>query len=177
MTNIDPLLHIDYSEYRTGIAYVRALVEADPTINLSRYLRICHYHGLNNVRGYSKCRFHSAVRGWREENGYPVRPAGRRGVSKPANWLPEDGDSHNVNEKAPEPAENGVSGAALYPDKGSDPEATSKLDGAALAELVWEWMSQHDLEMVAFWDDGEVNVKRNEPKEREYRLVVDGEEA
>lgn len=171
-TNIDPLLHIDPTEFRTGIAYIKALVGEDPSIDLARYMRISHYHELNTKRGYSRCRFHAAVREWREVNGLPKRPSGRKGAFKAANWVPGE-----EAKKAPESAENGVNGAALYPDKGSTPKVVNSLDGAALAELVWEWMTKHDLEMVAFWDDGEVNVRRKEKKTREFRIVVDGEEA
>jgi hypothetical protein len=181
MTNIDPLLHIDYAQYKTGIAYSRALVEADPTINLNRYLRICHYHGLNNVRGYSRCRFHSAVREWRSENGYPIRPAGRRGVSKSANWLPpehpqEAAESLLTDEETPQAVESAPEAPAPPWDKDKGAKSTDDASGAALAELVWEWMTRHDLEMVAFWDDGEVNVRRKEPKKREFRVVIEGEE-
>lgn len=180
MTNIDPLLHIDYAQYKTGIAYARALVVADPTINLSRFLRICHYHGLNKVRGYSRCRFHSAVRDWRKENGYPVRPAGRRGVCKSANWLPpehsqEAAESLLTDEEAPETPKGEPE--ALTPPWGKDKEAkpTDEASGAALAELVWEWMAENSYDMVTFWDDGEVSVKRKGPLRREFRLIEEAE--
>jgi hypothetical protein len=178
---IDPLLSISPANFRTGIAYARALVDADPTIDLGRFMRITHWHGLDKKRGYSRCRFHSAVRDWRVENGYPKRPSGRKGSYRAANWLPpelnddaaasllNEGEATETPEDAPElpdPAQ-----AMEWKHAGTGDDA-----GAALAELVWEWMEANNYEMAAFWEDGEVNVTKKTAPERSFKLIVDGEE-
>lgn len=167
-TLTDALLVFDPDNFSTGIAYARALVNADPSINLDRYTRICHWHGVNKRRGFSKDRFHAAVREWRTENEYPLRPHGVSGKARAANWLP-DGPV-----EAAEPPENGLGTDTAPPDTST----SIREDGSsALAELVWEWMDSNNLEMATFWDDGEVSVTKKVLKERKFNLVVDKGEA
>lgn len=160
----DALLVFDPDNFTTGIAYARALVNADPSINLDRYTRICHWHGVNKRRGFSKDRFHAAVRGWRIERGYPLRPHGVSGKARAANWLPAD-----QSVEAAESPENGLGAGTVI----ETPPKPLVDPAAALAELVWEWMEQFNLEMATFWDDGEVSVTKKGPKERKFNLIVD----
>jgi hypothetical protein len=170
-TLTDALLVFDPEDFTTGIAYARALVDADPSINLDRYARICHWHGANKRRGFSKDRFHAAVREWRIENGLPLRPHGVSGKARAANWLPDEAV------EAAEPPENGLGTDTTPPDEEATSTSIREDGAAALAELVWEWMEAHNLEMATFWDDGEVSVTKSKPKKREFSLVVDKGEA
>ena len=171
---IDPLLYIDPKNYSTGISYIRALVSEDPTICLERWRKIVKYHGIYEKRGFSRTRYHKAVQEWRSENGYHPMGAGSRGAYRPANWVAQ---SEDASEKAPESPENGLGGAASAPATPEVVEVVSTASGAALAELVWEWMDSNGYDAVSFFDDGEVNVSRRETKVREFSLVEDRDQS
>jgi hypothetical protein len=160
---IDPLLYIDPQNYSTGIAYIRDLIEADPTICLDRWRKIVKYHGIYEKRGFSRTRYHKAVQEWRKGQGYEPMGSGSRGAYRPANWRAADSGS--------ESPENGLGVEEAAPAVPEEPEAAVGRAGAALADLVWEWMDENGYENVIFWDDGEVQfTRRQTARSREFKL-------
>tara|TARA_Y100001963_G_scaffold149644_1_gene229450 strand:- start:859 stop:1257 length:399 start_codon:yes stop_codon:yes gene_type:complete len=124
----------------------RELIAEDPGLTVDSYLALAARRGLS----YSREAFYQAAREWRSERGLGHLPKGPFRPHPVNHGAADRSFVRNVVRKAPQ-------------------EQLEKDSIEDLAELVWEWMDEHDCASVTFNEDGSVRVE--DKPERRFSLI------
>ena len=170
---LSKLMALDPLDCSSGIAYARALISLDPNMTLEDWRELVSAHGMDGVSGFTKGRFHLAVKEYRDAKGLPHRPRGGRPDrgGNGAGWV-----QPAAKKSAKKIIETGATinkAGEIKTHTKTQKLAPATSESETIASLVWEWMQKNDFSHVAFSASGDVKATKMKVVEPTFKMVVE----